>query len=183
MHSVWGELKTWSEYDIIKKPKMLGRYKMSEIVSYEELLRRGYLIVSPNGRSMWPMIKTGRDTVLIEKCEGRLKKYDNPLYKDKAGRYILHRVIKVTPEGYVICGDGVCYREYDIRDENVLGVVKGLYRREKFIPTDSFSQKLYARVWVGLIFMRKPIVFLNLRLTSLKTRILRRFGGKNRRRG
>ena len=31
------------------------------------------------------------------------KKYDVPLYKDKAGRYILHRVLKVRENDYIIC--------------------------------------------------------------------------------
>ncbi len=149
---------------------------MAEIFSYEELVKKGHLIVSPKGESMWPLIKTGRDTVLIEKTEGRLKKYDIPLYKDKIGRYIVHRVIKVTEDGYVICGDGVYYREYDVKDEDILGVVKGIYRKEKYISAESPLLKIYSRIWVGIIFMRKPIIIFKHKFTSLKRRLSRLFG-------
>lgn len=141
---------------------------MAQVVSYEELVRRGHLIVQPNGWSMWPMIQNGRDTVLIEPKDGRCKKYDIPLYKDKAGRYIVHRIIKVTDNGYVICGDGVYYREYDVTDENIIGVVKGFYRKEKFISVENKGYKLYSRIWVRLIFMRKPIIILSHKLRGLK---------------
>ena len=33
------------------------------------------------GVSMRPMLRTGRDTILISPVEGRLKKYDVPLYR------------------------------------------------------------------------------------------------------
>ncbi len=157
---------------------------MSQVASYEELAKRGHLIVRPNGWSMWPMIYNGRDTVLIEPVDGRCKKYDIPLYKDNKGRYIVHRIIKVTEDGYVICGDGVYYREYDIKDENILGVVKGFYRKEKFISVESKLYKLYSRVWVGLIFMRKPIIILShklrWRLKLVKSKLKKRFGKENK---
>ncbi len=146
---------------------------MPDFVSYEDLVKNGHLIVNPVGISMWPVIKTGRDTVLIEKQEGRCKKYDIPLYKDKAGRYIIHRIIKVTNDGYVICGDGVCYREYGVKDENILGVVKAIYRGEKYISVESFGMKLYSRIWTGLIFARKPILAFRTGFNSLKSRMAR----------
>ena len=55
----------------------------------EEAVAREHFVITPHGVSMWPMIRNGKDTVLIEPVNGRLKKYDIPLYKDKRGRYVM----------------------------------------------------------------------------------------------
>ena len=48
--------------------------------SFEEILNRdGRLIYSSVGDSMLPMIKQGRDLLVIEKPAGRLERYDIPL--------------------------------------------------------------------------------------------------------
>lgn len=136
--------------------------------SIEEAVKSGHFVIGPHGISMWPMIRNGIDTVLIEPVNGRLKKYDIPLYKDKLGRYVVHRIIKVTDTGYVICGDGLYIREYDITDDNIIGVVTGFYRREKFIPCTSKGYMLYVKLWVGLICFRKPTIILSRKCRRLK---------------
>ena len=75
--------------------------------SFEEEIRRsGYLLYRNVGDSMLPLIRQGRDLVLISrKPEGRLKKYDVPLYKRDSGQYVLHRILKVRKDDYIICGD------------------------------------------------------------------------------
>ena len=40
-----------------------------------------------------PLIKEGRDLFMIEKPDGRLKKFDVPLYKRDTGQYVMHRII------------------------------------------------------------------------------------------
>lgn len=74
--------------------------------SFEEVLARdGRLIYSNVGDSMWPFIRQGRDLLVIEPPKGRLKRLDVPLYRRDSGQYVLHRVLAVEPDGYVICGD------------------------------------------------------------------------------
>lgn len=131
---------------------------MESTSSIEQAVQRGHLVINPHGVSMWPMIRNGVDSVLVEPVEGRLQKYDIPLYKDRLGRYVIHRIIEVTDNGYVICGDGLFEKEYDITDANILGVVAGFYRKEKFIPCTSKGYMRYVKFWVGLMFMRKPII-------------------------
>ncbi len=126
--------------------------------SIEQAVQRGHFVINPHGVSMWPMIRNGKDSILIEPVEGRLKKYDIPLYKDNRGRYVIHRIIEVTDTGYVICGDGLFEKEFDITDANIIGIVDGFYRKEKFISCSSKGYMLYVKIWVGLMFMRKPII-------------------------
>lgn len=129
-------------------------------ISIEEAVSKGHFVARPHGVSMWPMIRNGIDTVLIEPVDGRLRKYDIPLYKDNIGRYVIHRIIKVTDTGYVILGDGLHEKEFDITDKNIIGVVTGFFRKEKFIPCTSKGYMLYVKIWVGLVFIRKPLIFL-----------------------
>lgn len=124
----------------------------------EAAVAQGHFIIAPHGVSMWPMIRNGKDTVLIEPVEGRLKKYDIPLYKDKRGRYVVHRIIEVTETGYVILGDGLYEKEYDITDENIIGVVEGFYRKERFIPCTNKGYMRYVKFWVGMKSLRKPLI-------------------------
>lgn len=74
--------------------------------SFGEILARdGRLIYTNVGDSMLPLIREGRDLLVIEPPEGRLKKYDIAFYRRDSGQYVLHRVLEVREHDYVICGD------------------------------------------------------------------------------
>ena len=78
----------------------------------EDVLREKGLYVSTTaGVSMYPMLRDRRDTIMIRPAEGRLKKYDVPLYR-RGEAYVLHRIVKVLPDSYVICGDNCFKKEY-----------------------------------------------------------------------
>ena len=78
---------------------------MNKERTIEEVLKEDGVFVSTTaGMSMYPMLRNRRDTIIVKPYEGRLKKYDIPLYK-RNGTYILHRIVKVLPDSYVICGD------------------------------------------------------------------------------
>lgn len=139
--------------------------------SIEQAVARGHFVINPHGVSMWPMIRNGKDSILIEPVEGRLQKYDIPLYKDRRGRYVIHRIIEVTDNGYVICGDGLFEKEYDITDANIIGIVAGFYRKEKFIPCTSKGYLRYVKFWVGIMFMRKPIILIVRKYRAARSRI------------
>ena len=116
------------------------------MVSFEEELERsGKLVYTTVGVSMNPLIKQDRDLSIIEKPKGRLKKFDVALYKRANGQYVLHRVVKVLEDGYVILGDNCCSKEYNIKESQILGVLTSLVRNGKEIDLNSFGYKLYVR--------------------------------------
>ena len=125
----------------------------------EDAVKNGNFVIHPRGVSMWPMVRHGKDSVVINPAEGRLKKYDIPLYKDRLGRYVVHRIIEVTDTGYVICGDGLYEIEYDITDENIIGVVTGFFRKEKYISADDKGYMRYVHFWVDNFYLRKPVIW------------------------
>lgn len=99
---------------------------------------------------MEPLFYHRRDKVrLVHPTEKRpLKKYDIPLYVRRDGRYILHRIIAVKAEGYVLRGDNQYSREYPVLPSQILGVVKGFWRDGKYISCDSFWYRFYCRLWL-----------------------------------
>lgn len=111
----------------------------------EGLKKNGYHASTTSGYSMYPLLRDRRDNIVVRPCSGRLKKYDVPLYK-RGNECILHRIIKVLPDGYVICGDNCINKEYNIKDENILGVLTEVYRNNKKINMVGLPYKIYVRM-------------------------------------
>jgi hypothetical protein len=113
----------------------------------EVLREQGHIIGTPAGSSMWPILRSQRDTVLLASPSGRLKRLDIALYRRRNGQAILHRVLKVRSLDYGLCGDNQWAIEYGITDEQILGVVEGIYRDEKYIPCSHPFYRLLAVTW------------------------------------
>lgn len=91
----------------------------------------------PNGISMLPTIVGGRDTVTIKKTTERLKKFDIILYRRRSGQFVLHRIIDLDGENYILCGDNEVYPEKNVEHNQVIGVVTRYTRKGKIIEADS----------------------------------------------
>ena len=123
--------------------------------SIEEILAdEGRLAYSNVGDSMLPLIRQGRDLVVIERVSGRLKKYDVPLYRRDGGQYVLHRVLKVRQDDYVLCGDNRWRRETGVTDRHVRGVLTAVVRDGKELPVTDRRYRLYVHLWCDLFPLR-----------------------------
>lgn len=122
---------------------------------FEDVIERdGRLVYTNVGDSMRPLIRQDRDILIIEKPRGRLKKYDVPLYKRDSGQYVLHRVLKVRENDYVICGDNRYSKEYGITDRHIIGVLTAVVRDGKEIPITDWRYRLYVHLWYDLFPIR-----------------------------
>ena len=116
----------------------------------KELDKNGVTVCTTKGDSMEPLLANRRDIVTIRKTKlgERLKKYDVPLYmRDGGSNYVLHRIIRVRKEDYVICGDNRWRPEYGITDRNIVGVMTGIIRDGKELPLKGLKYRLYVRLW------------------------------------
>ncbi len=114
--------------------------------SFEEILAGGgTLVYKTRGRSMKPMLRENRDLVIIRSPGSRLKKYDIALYK-RGGQYVLHRVIHVMPDHYLIRGDNT-YSLEKVPDSAVIGVMTGFKRKGKEHRITDPGYRLYVRMW------------------------------------
>lgn len=113
--------------------------KLAEMWPFmEEQINAGKTVrFAPRGTSMLPMLRQGIDTVVLKKAPEKLKKYDLPLYRRENGQFVLHRVIKVDKDGYVMRGDNQWIREHGIKNENILAIASGFYRGDEFVSCDN----------------------------------------------
>ena len=129
--------------------------------TFEEVIaRHGKLIYRNVGNSRNPLIRQGRDLMIIEKAPERLKRYDVPLYKRDSGQYVLHRVLKVRKDDYVLCGDNQWRRESGITDRHIIGVLTGVIRDGKEISVTDWRYRLYVHLWCDLFYIRGGILWL-----------------------
>ncbi len=131
---------------------------MNKSTFEEEIERSGKIIYTNVGDSMMPFIKQGRDVLVISKAEGKLKRYDVPLYKRDNGRYVLHRILKVRKNDYVICGDNRWSKEYGITDRHIIGVLTGVIRDGKEISVTDRKYRMYVHLWCDLFPIRAFIL-------------------------
>lgn len=128
--------------------------------TFEEILERdGRLVYTSVGDSMRPFIRSGEDLLVIEKHEGRLKKYDVPLYRRDSGKYVLHRILKVRENDYVICGDNRWRRETGITDRHILGVLTAIVRGGKTISVSDPAYVRKVRLWCAFYWLRAAILW------------------------
>ncbi len=135
---------------------------MSKSTFEEELKERGVLVYTNVGTSMRPLIRQGKDVMIISSLDHfdrDLRKMDVPLYKRENGQYVLHRIIKVTKDGYVIRGDNTYSNEYGVTDSQILGVLSGVIRNGKEISVNSFGYKVYSYLWLYTYYIRKVVVW------------------------
>lgn len=122
----------------------------------EQVLReKGFFATTAKGISMLPLIRPERDTIVIKTPNTDLKKFDVVLYKRKNGTYILHRILAIQPDGYVLCGDNQVQKEYGVQREQIIGVLDGVYRDQNYVDMKSYRHRLYTRVWCSSILLRK----------------------------
>lgn len=108
------------------------------------LKEKGIYLGKTEGDSMHPMLVEGRDTVIISTPSFPLKKYDVPVYR-RDDHYTMHRIVKVTKKGYIICGDNRTFLERDITDGDIVGVLTGFYQDGKLISCTDEEYLRYAR--------------------------------------
>lgn len=131
---------------------------MNKSTFEEEIQKNGRLVYKNVGDSMMPLIRQGKDLIIIEKTNGRLKKYDVPLYRRDSGQYVLHRILKVRKNDYVICGDNRWQREYGITDRHIIGKLTAVVRDGKEITENDLKYKLYVHIICDFFYIRAFIL-------------------------
>ncbi|WP_295212265.1 S24/S26 family peptidase [Ruminococcus sp.] len=139
-----------------KMPKSESEFALSE---YDDTIRfvlesGGEFRIYPKGTSMLPLIKQGRDSVCLVKPKSRLKAGDIAFYRRDNGHYVLHRVIKTTDEGYIICGDNQLSLEGGITDDNIIAKVSKIYRKGRLITEEKLLYRAYKRLWSSFFIRR-----------------------------
>ena len=127
---------------------------MNQVCDYKKKIEQtGVIAFLPSGTSMWPTLKGKGQIVVVEKKEDELKKFDVALFVRGDGKYVLHRVVKVEKDCYIVRGDSQTYLE-KVNKEQVLGVMTGFYKGKKLVScTDNAYIKRVERWYKGGFFV------------------------------
>ena len=139
-----------------KKTIVVGIERLSEVI-LESLKNGGKVKLTVTGNSMYPLFRHGVDNIILKKAAG-IKKYDILLYKRNNGEYVLHRVVKVKDDSLHMAGDYETDIEYLIYKEQVMAVVEGFYRNNRYVSCDNPVYRLYSFIWVGIIPVRHKVI-------------------------
>lgn len=113
----------------------------------EERLAAGQSVrFSPMGTSMLPMLRQGRDSVVLSPVPERLKKYDLPLYRRENGQFVLHRVVEAG-ETYTCMGDNQYRPEPGLRHGQMIALVTAFVRNGREHAVDARGYRAYCRIW------------------------------------
>ena len=118
---------------------------MNEALSIRQALAKYNKIIQPiKGSSMLPMLDEDKDAVELVAVTGTLKKYDLPLFRRRNGQLVLHRVIAVKKNHYLICGDNSMEVE-KVPRERILAVATGFYKDGRYVSCQDEDYLTYVQ--------------------------------------
>ncbi len=120
------------------------------------LEENGELTYSNVGISMLPLLREGKDLFTVRKKDKiqRCRRYDVVLYRRPPKSLVLHRIVEVRENDYVILGDNCMTKEYGITDDDIIGVMTAYVRNGRTHTVDEPGYRLYSRVWCAIAPMR-----------------------------
>ena len=121
----------------------------------EQLEKGKRVCFTVSGSSMMPWIVNNRDSVeLISAKNIQLKKGDIILFQPLKHKYVLHRIIKVCPTGYLTAGDGNLYADGIASKESVIAKAVSIRRKGKEIDCEKIRWKIVFHIWMLLFPVR-----------------------------
>ena len=162
---------------------------MGEVKAYEMkrgefekyLKSHGEVMMPIQGTSMLPLLRQGKDLVLIERKKEnyRYKEGDVILYRRvEKKQYVLHRIIRVCADDYVLLGDNCFSKEYGIRDEDILGIMTGFVRLGRHHSVQEKGYEWYREFMLSTTDFRcrwkKHLFFCRQKLKSVRNKWIRR---------
>ena len=118
------------------------------------------------GYSMNPTLGHARDTVYLVSKENRPAKPGEILFFMRPdGSGVLHRLIRILPDGsFLMNGDAQCWTE-TIHSEQVIAVVSHFIRKGTDISCDGCLYRFYVRLW-GIFRPMRPAIGKVIRLAT-----------------
>jgi len=144
---------------------------MNCITIEEQLDEAGYVLSLSVGTSMRPIIRQRTEQLLIERIDELPKKRDVVLFKRSGGKYVLHRIVKVQEDHYLIRGDN-CYNDEVVYPTQLVGILKGFYRGDRFVDCQkNICYKMYVSIWLMSYPVRTRLRFLAKNARALRAKI------------
>ncbi len=128
-------------------------------IDIEKTLRDGQTVqINPIGGSMLPLFVTPEDQAVITPDFKKIKRRDVMVYRRPGGPLVIHRVVKVKPEGIYMVGDRQQEVEGPLPVECMLGKMVSFVRKGKKYTTKNLLYKAYSWIWMLVLPQRFRIV-------------------------
>lgn len=103
------------------------------------------------GDSMRPLLHGGRDYIYLRTLRDgeNYQKGDVVLYLTD-GIYVVHRIVDIVPEGYIMLGDGNQIKEAPISDKEIFLKAEGFLRNGRYISAMHPIYRLYVWWWMAI---------------------------------
>lgn len=109
------------------------------------------------GRSMYPFIANGRDSVTLHRqrllCTG-----DIVLARIPGKGHVLHRIYRIQGDTVVLMGDGNLRATEQCCKEDILGTVLKIVRNGRIVDPTSATERRKARLWRILLPLRRYLL-------------------------
>lgn len=114
-------------------------------------LQAGKTVVFPvSGSSMLPAVAGGRDFAKAELCEPeKLRRLDVVVVRTDSGRYIMHRITKLTKFGFYMQGDWRTEGDGFFRFDQIVAQITEFRRKGKSINLESNFWRGVFGLWVA----------------------------------
>lgn len=126
----------------------------------ETLLSGGTVELPITGTSMFPLLKAGRDTVII-KADSEYSIGDIIFYRRDDGHFVLHRIVGTDENGFILCGDNQTQLEKNITDRHIIAKVIEINRDGKIISSQDPKYLKKVDFWIKFLPHRRlPLVIM-----------------------
>ena len=128
-----------------------------EPAAYEELLRQnGVVITHVVGTSMLPLLRDRESIVIVEAIDRMPPRCGDVVLYKMGETYILHRVLRIKSDEYLIRGDNTWVKEHIPKDA-LLATMTGFYRHpeSKLVSRNNATYRLYVLVLPEIRLIRR----------------------------
>ncbi len=110
------------------------------------------------GSSMYPLFRSGRDSVCLRPISAAPKIGDIILYRRKNGKYVMHRIVGKNADGFILAGDNQMQKEYAVTADMVIAradtIIRSTDNGDKRIPVTALWYRVYTLLWTRMFFAR-----------------------------
>ena len=120
------------------------------------------------GSSMSPFLIHERDSICFKKPDRTLRRGDMVFYQRPGGQYVMHRIYKVSAEGYYIVGDAQQDIEGPVKREQIFALITKVRRKGKWSAPGDFWWEFFEHVWIRMVPVRRLIIGSYTKLKRIK---------------
>ena len=131
---------------------------IAALTALRELTEAGHTVsVTVSGNSMAPFLRHERDVVWFKKPDRPLKVGDIVFFCRPSGQFVLHRICRICPDGYMIVGDNQTIPEGPVAPAQIFAVVVQVRRKGRMLRPKHLLWRFFAVIWVRMRFLRKTV--------------------------